>query len=476
VFHEDPTSGEDVFTYPGLDVVGRWMVGSSGDATNLGFTGRTAGLNIALGQYLPGFGPVVQLPTSLLEPHIPVGWDWVQDMVLPFGAAETEFNPGMLMDIAMPAWWRRGLTAIGTGGEQYQRLHYNSVIDVFRIMSIENPKILDDPVLADAAMKEAAKRAVGVGLIRAFAQFIVPTGPQVQYTAGDRDGQQWYLQTLSSEYYRILALNDFDRFAALQEFDKRFGLDPSLFSTPKSVKSVERPTTTPGDVWYRQNEDLFDQSQFPTTAAYALPDAPWDDFSYNAYRRQLEDDARSGVTPEVWYQRRNQLVGALIYEHAKEAIVDDEGEVRQDNPARQWLRDVRISVMRDYPGFGLRDLPGLPGRATTEQQMLELERWAEDPRLWDSNAGKGMRVYLDIRQQAQQRSVEMGLQPDSFRSANKMLPIRNWMRESAQVIMQLYPDFGQLWFDVFATELEDDGAEEEPLTVAGVSFVRSGNA
>jgi hypothetical protein len=175
----------------------------------------------------------------------------------------------------------------------------------------------------------------------------------------------------------------------------------------------------------------------------------------------------------VWYQRRNQLVGSLSYEHAKEQIIDADGEIRNDQPARQWLRDTRIGLMREYPGFGLRDLPGVPGRATTEQQLLELERWEDEPRLWDSNAGKGMRVYLELRLQAQNRAVSLGFMPDSFRSAKKMEPIRHWLRESATTLMALYPDFGQLWFDVFATELEDDGAEDEPLTLAGNAFVRS---
>jgi hypothetical protein len=460
-----------VFSYPGLDLVGRWMTGSSGDATNLGFTGRTAGLNIALGQYIPGFGPVVQIPASLVDPHIPQGWDFVSNMVLPFGATDVEFNPGMLMDIAMPAWWRRGLTAIGVGGEQTQRLYYNSVIDIFKIKTIEDPSILDDPVRADATIKESARAAKLVGTLRAVAQFIVPTGPQVQYTAADPDGHQWYLQSLSSEYYRLLQLNDFDRFAALQEFERRFGLDPSLFNTPKSVKTMERPTTVTGDAWYRQNGDLFDQSRFPTTAAYSQPDAPWDDFSYDAYRRQLEEDARAGVTPEVWYQRRNQLVGQVAYKHAKDAVGD-----RTDTPARRWLRDTHIALMRDYPGFGLRDLPGVPGRATTEQQLLELDRWPDEPRLWDSNAGKGLQVYLEMRIQAQSRAVESGYMPDSFRSAKSLKYVREWLRASAAEIMSQYPDFGQLWFDIFATELEDDEAEDEPLTLAGTSFTGSNNA
>ncbi len=466
-FHTND-QGDEVFVYPGLDLIGNWMLGSGQDGAGVEFSGRTAGLNIALGGYLPGFGPTVQLPVSMAADHMPVGWDWVKDLVLPFGANDIEFKPGDLLNIALPAWYKRGLTAIGVGGREYQQQYFNSVIDVFKLKTIEDPRLLNDPVLANQALEDSFGDAKAIGLMRAFAQFFLPTGPQITYLAGDTEGKNWTFQALSSEYYTILARNDHDQQIATKEFIGRFGLDPFSFTTAKSVRTIKMPTTKSGDVWFRNNQDLFDNGQYPTTAAYSLPDLPWDEFDYDAYHRQLELDARQGVSPEVWLMRRNQLLGGIQYENAREIV----GE-RTDSAARAWLRQIRVNLMLEHPGFGLNDLPGLPGRATLDQKMMELQTWASEPRLAQSGAGKGLAVYLELREQAQVRAMEQGYSPSGFQTADQMEYIRTWLRESAAKLMAQYPDFAALWFDVFAAELEEAQAPTEPLELSGLAFKES---
>ena len=459
-------NGDEVFAYPGLDVIGNWMLGNdTSEGQGVKFTGRTGGLNIALGGFLPGFGPTVQLPVSMAEPHMPIGWDWVSDMVLPFGSADVNFEPGDLLNMGLPAWYRRFLGAVGAGDGKYQQQYFNSVIDTFKLKTLEDARILNDPNLAAAALEDSFADARMIGLLRTAAQFILPTGPQVEYRAGDIDGKNWTFQALASEYYAILARNDYDNFEAYREFKARFGYDPTTFTTAKSVRTIKMSTTKTGDNWYRENQDLFDNNNFPTTAAYAMPDLPWDEFDYDAYNRQLEVDARQGVTPEVWQARRNQLLGGIQYENAK-VIADD----RTDKAASTWLRQIHQNLMDQYPGFGLQQIPGVPGRATIDQKILELEKWGSDPRLSDSNAGKGLAVYFDIRNQAQIRSMEHGFTPSGFQTAKKMEYIREWMRAQAASIMAQYPDFSTLWFDVFARELEEAKVEREPLSLGGVSF------
>jgi hypothetical protein len=484
-FYTD-SNGEEVFAYPGSEFVTQALFevvdrvsgrpgASIGDQTDVRFTGRTAGVNIALGQYIPGFGPVVQAPVSMLVPDVPQ-FDAVRRLVLPFGEVPLR-SPGDLLNLALPAWFEKAMVAIGTGSPEVERLHYNTVMDVFRILATENPEKLNSPASAWDLMEEASAKASALTWLRAGAGFFLPTGPNLEYDVRDAEGTVWQTQAMISEYYRLLRVNDFDQQLALEDFIRRFGFAEgmleglgvaTLYTTPKTVEIQERPTTVVGHQWRRDNHDLFEADAYANTAAYAMQDVEWEPFDYDAYRSQLADGARLSLTPEQWLMRRNELLGNIAYDVARQQVVG-----RTDSAARLWLRDARITLAAEYPGFdpdGIGNaIPGLPQRVDTATMVRELERWSLEPRLADSNAGAGLAVYLEIRHLAEQESLRRGLMPDSWQSASTMRDYRDWLRSSAEAIIGVYPEFGQLWLDVFRRELTRDESPE-PLTIEGMTF------
>jgi hypothetical protein len=468
-FYND-SYGQEVFAYPGSGFVTKAMLGLGGEDTDVRFTGTTAGVNLALGQYVPGFGPMVQVPVSMLLPNMPK-FDSVRKFLMPYGDEEVR-SPGDILNLALPAWVDKALIAIGTGDGNYRRLHGNTVMDTYKILAAEHPERMNDAASSYALMEEASRKASGLLWVRVFASFISPTSPQIEYRVEDTEGTMWQMQTMASEYYRLLRQNDFDQQVALTSFIQRFGWGETLteglgmastFITPKSVQVEERSTSDTGFAWQRENADLFAPGAYPGTAAYAMQDVDWDEFDYNAYLDGLKTGAREALTPQQWLQKRNELLGNIAYDVAAAKV-----QGRTDRAARLWKRDMRIKLRREYPGFDV-PIPGMPERVGNDTQIMELERWSTEPRLAESNAGQGVAVYLQLRRRAEAEAYNRGLMPDSWKSATMMESWRNWLRASADEIIRVFPEFGQLWFDVFRWELTEDETPEV-LALGGMTF------
>lgn len=468
-FYQD-ANGQEVFAYPGSGFITKAMLGLGGDSTEVQLTGTTAGVNLALGQYIPGFGPAVQVPTSMLLPNMPT-FDGVRDFLMPYGDEEIR-TPGDILNLALPAWIDKMLIAIGTSDANYKRLHYNTVMDVYRILAAENPEKMNSTASSYALMEEASRKASWVSWLRAGAAFFSPTSPQIEYSVEDSEGTMWQLQAMIAEYYRLLRTHDFDQQLALEDYVRRFGFGENMLSgigvastfiTAKSIEVQERSTTEDGFAWQRNNMDLFEPDKYPYTAAYAMQDLEWDEFDYRAYLDTLKQGTRESLSPDEWLMRRNKLVGNLAYDHAKGLVLG-----RTDQAASLWKRDMRIKLATEYPGFDA-DIAGLPQRPDTDTMIMEIERWVSEPRLDGSRAGQAAQVYMALRRRAEAEAYNRGLMPDSWRTAKSMVEWRNWLRESSTAIMQVFPEFGQLWFDVFRWELTEDETPET-LELGGMTF------
>jgi hypothetical protein len=406
----------------------------------------------------------------MLLPNMPK-FDSVRKFLMPYGDEEIR-TPGDLLNLALPSWIDKALIAIGTGGENYRRLHANTVMDVYKILAAEHPEQLNDTASSYALMEEASRKASTLSWVRAFASFFSPTSPQIEYRVEDTKGTMWQMQNVSAEYYRLLRENDFDQTLALEQFIQRFGwgeglLDglgvASAFITAKSTQVVERSTTKSGFAWQRDNMDLFEAAAYPTTAAYAMQDVDWEPFDYNAYLDGLKTGARESLTPQQWLAKRNDLLGNIAYDVAKQKV-----EGRTDRAANLWKRDMRLKLRLEYPGFDV-DIRGMPQTADTATKIAELERWKDDPRLADSNAGQAVAVYLQLRRRAELESYNRGLSPDSWKGSQTMQPWRQWLRDSADALVEVFPEFGQLWFDIFRWELTEDESPEV-LALGGMTF------
>lgn len=462
-FYQDPQTGEEVFNYPGSGLLSNWMFGDSG-MTDAGFqlTGRVQGLNLMLGQYMPGFGPMVQLPASTLardwleQPN----QDFLRELLLPFGFTDAD-SMGQVVDSIAPSWLRKFLVAINKPTGDDVRLYNNTVMDVLRAGATTGDYNLNTQEGYTDALKDARGKARWLYFIRSAGAGIAPTAPAVRWEAQDINGQLWAFTSLAEEYRRVLDDNQGSQSEAMREFVQIFGLDPTGFITPKTVSVVRRSTTESGEDFRLTNKDLFED--YPMSAYYLRPDRPDDEFDYNAYLSQLRQGTRVGLTPEQWVFERNDLLGRIAYERAREHVGDN-----NTPEARTWLRDYRMQLMERYDGYNSPTL-GFPETGTREATILEMERWVDDPRVAATEAGAGIVAYLGARQRSLEALASQGYSPSALSGANVGRIYRDWLRRTAQQIIDRYPSFVPAWVEVFSREIEDDDPEFLP-DIAGVSF------
>ncbi len=453
--YNDPQTGEEVFNYPGSGLLSSWMFGDSPTGAGFQLTGRVQGLNLMLGQYMPGFGPVVQIPASTLardyleDPN----QRFLRDLLLPFGFTDVD-SMGDIIDTVGPSWLKKGLTALGKPTGDDLRLYNNTVIDVMRAGSTSGIYDLTSQEGYQHALGDAKAKAKYIYAVRSIGAFVAPTSPGVRWEASDINGQLFSFATLAEEYRRILDENQGSQTDATTEFVTMFGLDPTVFTTPKTVSLARRSVTEPGNDYRITHPELFINN--PLSAYYTRPDGPDEEFDYNAYLSQLREGTREELSPEQWAFERNDLLGRVAYERARQHAADN-----TTPEARQWLRDYRLQLMERYEGFNSPVL-GIPERGTREAVIREMSKWHLDSGISATDAGQGVIRYMEARQQAIDRLVEEGYSPSALQNSNAGRIYRDWLRLVAQQVMNRNPDFLPSWIEVFSREIEDDDPEFIP--------------
>lgn len=473
IFYPDPSTGEEVFAMPHLDFLGQLMgiseePDSEGPQARPQFTGRVEGVNLLLNNFLPGVGPVIQMPaasfaTDLLDkPEM----RWARDLIFPYGYQDAS-TPGALANSLMPAWFRKALTAMGRPTGDDQRLYNNTVIDVLRAMHL-NGEIGTNMTPGDMGklLEEARSRARKIYTLRFIQQFIGPTGAQVRWDVEvDPEGEAYSYQVLSTEYRRMIDLADGDRVQAFYQFVNRFGFDPAAIATAKTESLRPRTVTERGLDFQQANPELFDD--FKLTAYYAAPDGPDEEFSYSAYLAQIREGERVGLTPEQWEIERNRMLGSVAYERLRRRAVATGTRNRPEVAA--YLRAIRYHYMEVYPGYGFENI-GVVRQPDQRQFMVEFDRWRTDPKLSQTLAGQGLSRYLAARDRALALAAgEYKVSEEGFATAKATAVLREYLLDLGVNLTRRYPDFGVIFQRHYLWEVEAPEAEA-PAGLMGVDL------
>jgi hypothetical protein len=514
----DPVSGQEVFNYPGGGLLANWMlagaspaapiagglagaaggaslagipgaivggfagtaagafaggVGKGQDDASIAIQGQVQGINLVAASYLPGLGPLIQMPLAKLFGS---GWvmsrpqfDWVKDQIFPFGDPQLN-SIDDFAKLGLPAWGKKILQPLSTGDPDFARLHAHSSIDVMRALLQTEGYSKDTPEQMRRLQEDGSKIATNLSIIRGFLQFGLPTGPQVRYYAAaesedpETNGKFYLFQTLASEYRQMLEDNNFDDVAAFDQFREKFGLDPVDFITSKTTAPIRRGATRPAFNFERTNADVF--KRYPLTAYYAGPDDPQAEFDLRAWSRQLDEGTRVPYTTGQWLSARNHTLGQAAYAETKrevQAMRAQRGEddiENYDDAESAYLRDTKIWLKDQYPGFDVNNV-GTPTKGSLEQQITELIGWGGNPVLSETSAGQGLQLYLDARQEVIEQAIALGHSPTAFQSGKldgNGITMRRYLRQIAEWIINQpqYRDFGPLWQGVLSREIKDD--------------------
>lgn len=426
-FHPDPTTGEEVFNYPGSGFLSEHLLG-----VRVPMTGRVAGLSLA-SSVVPGVGPVVQYPAAKLLPNTPK-WDAVRQVLLPFGDPQTE---GGTVESFLPAWMQKFRTAFFRNDPEHDRQFANTVMDVARYLVSTGDYSTSTPEAVDKLMTDATNKAKGVYVLRGAAQFVAPSAPTPQMLAVDKDGHFQVAQTLIEDFRKM---QEEDYNTAVATFLDKYGEGALLFMQPKT--SGAGPATSELAEWARANPDVVRQYK----DVYSFFGPQGGDFDINFYNQQLARGERKPISPDDAVKAANNRVAQMAYRQAKERI-----GTRTDDQARLWLSSVRVALMDDFPGYNPEGLTvnDVPAR------IAELERAAKNPKLAKTDAGRGISLYLQARGKALAAARDSGL-TGGFAQANSARPIRDWLRGVADAISQEHPDFAPAYDGLLSREFKDD--------------------
>lgn len=452
--YPDETTGQEFFVYP-MPGVSSWLLG--GGQADVSFVGRVEGLNLVSGSIIPGVGPAVQLGAGLLVPDTP-DWDWARENVLyPFGEPDT--SEGVVEGLA-PAWIRKVRVALAESPDT-QRQYASIVGNVMRALQANGTHSTQTPEELTRLVEDAKRIGKRLLIIQGVTQMAVPTGPSLRFTTEDVEGRVWPTLLLGHAYRDLLEAHDGDEVLAVKDFIAYFGAEDVPWIQGQSIEVKKRAVTPSGVRWERRHPQQV--RDFPDVVGYFAPYAPTEQLDFAAYRRQFEQGARVALTPEQQARMSNDFLGRVAYENAQRQVAG-----KKDQASTQWLRDVKAHLRHKYPGYDtIRDT--IPGRLPRDAMIAELERAAADPVLANTDAGKGLALYLAKRREAMAaaHAIVVNGKPLAWPTgAASARHLRDWLRTVGPAVVGRHADFGPLWTEVFSRELDetDEAAPAVPAS------------
>lgn len=429
--------GEEVFNYPGSEFVSKLLVGAP-----IPITGSVSGLNLfANSPVLPGFGPVAQIAASALIPDKPE-FDWVQDVVSPFGRGDTSTG---FIESFFPAWSQKVRKALTS--DDSDRVFNNTVYDMARYLQSAGRGDISTIEGQEQLTRDSISMAKRMYLLRSLGSFTLPSAPQPRAVAEDKDGRVVTQFKLIDEYHKLQQEPSEGGVGwenAPEEFLRRYGEDALLFMQPKT-KGGGAPLEDTLD-WIRDNPSL--AKSYKSTYSFFAPHSG--EFSMTAYERQIATGERDTLTPDEAYKLANSRVASMKFRQAKA-----QAGPKPSTEARAWLAQVKDALITEYPGYE----PESFDPARVPRQIRELERAVSEPKLASTPTGQALTKYMAARARAIELSQSAGL--PSFTRAKKAAPVRAWLRDVGAALIAEHPEFAEVWDLVLSNEMADD-IEESP--------------
>jgi hypothetical protein len=453
---QDEVTGEEVFYYPLVDE----LVSDAlfGEERNVGvrLPGYASSLNLAM-EVIPGIGPAVAIPASFFINASP-NFDEAKKILFPYGLPDVRTAGDFITAVGVPAWLRNTYQALyayneDVGQNEITRIASNTTIDVYRILKA-NGRADRTAMQQEDLMKESRSIARNLTLIKAFSQFVGPTGLNPRFDIGNEKngGHVYSMQILSDRYRELLETppkdpmtGQFlyapgDNYSATKYFTDEFGFNPLDIATPKTVIVEPRPVDERGVKFQKDNPDLFKEYSF--TAQYAIPNGGGGPFDYEAYVRTIANEQREPLTPEEWLAKRNQALGEFYMEEKRIATLQtyDITDPYQNAERNRSLALERDIARNKFPGFDS-TVPGLPQTATLDMQFEELKRWKDSPKLMSTQVGKDLSNVLTMIKTLEKRSIRNGLSKDGWKTSRIMVGDRQKLRDMIGTIINRNPDF-----------------------------------
>lgn len=448
-FYKDPTTGEEMFTFPGSEFLTEHTLGMP-----IPLTGRVAGLNMFGSGIVPGMGPAVQIPTRWLLPDKPQ-YDDLRKFMDPFGstAGETEG----ILEQQFPGWLTAAKRAMAA--DDNDRTFSNSVKDVWAVGVSQGRYRTGTPEEIKDGLEDAKQKARWLYGFKAFSSLGgAPTPPSPAFKAMDKEGKWHMAKVLSEDYRAMMDDPNIGPSGASQAFLEKYGNNAAAFMQSKTYSTVpSAPSTGEFRNWTRSAEASQLKDRFGPVAALFGPQG--EGFDYTQYLRNIQAGDTVNLTPEQFTQQTNNRIAQMIYFNQKDRFGPSPSREQ-----RSWLADLKVALRDKYPGYDI-PLPGKPDQDTVKKQYIPaIEKAVADDSLADNDVARAAKIYLQARQAAIASARGGGI--ETFTQAKAAAPLRDWLRQILDALAQRVPDFSVMAERVFDREMVSD---EEVQTGQGAA-------
>lgn len=439
--HTDPQSGQQVFTIPFTAQLDQAITG-------LPFP-QTAPLNglSVVGSGLPGVGPAVSVPMGLLAPHVPAAQK-VMDTLVPFGAPNVKQG---LLEAFLPGWAQRFRTASSFASPDQQSVFNHSVDQVLRYL-VSNGADVSTPAGIAKTVAEARHKATLLYIVRGALQATSPSPPSVEYMVKDKGGKLAVTYQLTNELQNLYAGKGVDGKGkndpqlASQIFLKLHGesnyLALQAFSTPRRYGL---PTTQGAADWLVNHQGF--RKTYPDV--YGLLTPQKGAFDYSLYLGQLHTGERADRSSADFIRLANSRIASMIYDTQRNKLPDNASSADKGNylgQLREWLKEK-------YPGYQAADLQ--VSKASYPDAIAQLTKAADDPAVRSTEAARGVRAYLQVRQQVIDFEKQNGssVHTNSLSTSHAFDAQHLWLTQQATRLISEFPTLFPAWDNLLSHEV-----------------------
>lgn len=380
-WYEDPQTGDNYFKFP--EIFGLPAALRAAGVKSF-FEAPVQQLSQGM-SWIPGLGPLAQIPASVIWKNSPDTSQIVQTL-LPYGKTSfglegiaSQINPlprtatnlaGLLYSVIQPQDFEKNKT-FGNSLKDVLRANYAS--GNYDFSTPEGFKKLEEDSIRDART---------ISIIRTLQQFVGPTSPQVGFQIKVQD-KDIYVDEMVKIFSKMQE-EDYD--TAVPRFLNVFGDEAALYIGSKSESLVPGFEATPefGN-WELNNRDLI--NDYKSVAAYFAP--PGSEFNFDVYRRQEEEGSRRKLSTKEMVTLAQNRIGSAKLRAARKMFGAFPSKAERDR-----LAAYRLKLHQEYPGF-----PAVAQFTVGEfeNQLIDLREIIKDPRLANNEIVPYVKRYLASR-------------------------------------------------------------------------------
>lgn len=423
--------GEEVFAVPV-----NFLVPGSPDSARAEMS--IAGLSMMnFNTFLPGLGPVAQVPAKLIIDSIPDHHTWLRDtamdIALPFGTLMmSETAGGELLDRQLPTWVRYAYQAFtaDTDNPDRQRRFASMVSQTMQAKLISGDATTPQtPQEMEALIKQSAVDAKKLSILEALMKGVMPSTPNVEFDFMDDNKRLWNANVMSDYYYKLI--DSFGEKGAVTQILKQFGSGGLSALLMSQTQQLNRNAMTESEFnWKRQHRDFYETHP---EAAYHFTMADADSpFSFDAYNEAIADGTLLRLPVRQQALRMADRVGSLIYGQAKERALAIFGSDTSAE-AREWLRGQNIEIKRSLFGY---DTDAGFQRLNPEAELAMVAQALPDAP--SSSVTQAIDELIQLHDEANQLAVASGVA--NYYESQAALPIRQGLQAGIDEIVSITPE------------------------------------